>query len=487
VNRREVIKQLGLGVSGGIIIPSWLSGCSEDDPVPIDNRNTVAIVGAGAAGLYAADILKAQGLKVVLLEASDRVGGRVRTLKSNDAPSQSLIFNSMAPLSSDFPNELGAGQVLGSDSVWGKIVGQLGITTVNIPSATTDNYIVENALMDSSSIAGDPDFIAAKNFFTDIQNYSGGNVSVQQAIENSGLSARMHGVLNAWIGNKFGTSNDSLSMLALSEAMALKARDNSIITLTDNPMQDALLSRYSNAVTDVLTRHQVTSINHGGGQVEVAGTNTESSETFSFTVDRVIVTVPISVLKAGTIAFSPALPSNKTAALGKMGMDAMIRVLLDFKANFWGTDSGFLYGGASAPEYFNSGAGRSIVTKTLAVTVGGAKAAALSPLGKGMIPVLLAELDGIYGGDATFHIRKDNDDNDIAVLQDWSLEPYVKGGVSYMKPGGVNQDRVDLALPVNDRLFFAGEATDILGESGTVNGALQSAERVAQEVLNSFS
>jgi monoamine oxidase len=104
-----------------------------------------------------------------------------------------------------------------------------------------------------------------------------------------------------------------------------------------------------------------------------------------------------------------------------------------------------------------------------------------------MIPVLLAELDGIYGGDATFHIRKDNDDNDIAVLQDWSLEPYVKGGVSYMKPGGVNQDRVDLALPVNDRLFFAGEATDILGESGTVNGALQSAERVAQEVLNSFS
>jgi monoamine oxidase len=201
----------------------------------------------------------------------------------------------------------------------------------------------------------------------------------------------------------------------------------------------------------------------------------------------VIVTVPVSVLKQGTIAFSPALPSKKTTALGKMGMDPMIRVLLDFKANFWGTDSGFLYGGASAPEYFNSGAGRSAITKTFAVTIGGAKAAALSPLGKEMIPVLLAELDGIYDGDASFHIRKDNDDNDIAVVQDWSLEPYVMGGSSYMKPGGVNQDRVDLALPVSDRLFFAGEATDTLGESGTVSGALQSGERAAQEVLNSFS
>ena len=117
MKRRTAIEHIGLGVSAGLILPGWLSSCSEDEPVPeIVYDGTVAIIGAGAAGLYAADILKAQGVKVQIFEASDRSGGRVRTLKSTDKPSASLIFNSQAELSgSDFPNELGATQVIGSD------------------------------------------------------------------------------------------------------------------------------------------------------------------------------------------------------------------------------------------------------------------------------------------------------------------------------------------------------------------------------------
>ena len=59
--------------------------------------------------------------------------------------------------------------------------------------------------------------------------------------------------------------------------------------------------------------------------------------------------------------------------------------------------------------------------------------------------------------------------------------------MSYLRPGGSNQDRVNLSLPVGDLLFFAGEATDTVGEAGTVNGALQSAERVAQEIISSIT
>ena len=84
MKRRIALRQIGLGVSAGVVLPGWLTACSkEEDPNPsIPNDVDVVIIGAGAAGLYAADILQAKGLKVTILEASPRVGGRVRTLKS---------------------------------------------------------------------------------------------------------------------------------------------------------------------------------------------------------------------------------------------------------------------------------------------------------------------------------------------------------------------------------------------------------------------
>lgn len=465
------------------MLPGWLSSCSEDDPLPGPAYDgTVVIVGAGAAGLFAADILKAQGIKVVIFEASDRVGGRVRTLKSSDSETASLLFNSQTELSSDFPNELGATYISGSDSVWGKIVEQMKITTVNLSTSTTDNYFLDNTFVEGATAQSDPDFISAKNFLNNLASNSGTG-SVQQAITSAGISPRMYAILNSWIGNKFCTTNDQIGMKALSEGIALLQRNNEILTLADNPMQDALLSRYSNVMVDVQTNSEVNEINYSGDKVLVSGQRTGSSEPFSIEADRVIIAVPVSILKSGSIAFTPGLPTAKTSALSKMEMDSAMRVLLDFKANFWGETSGFLYGGVDGPEYFNSGAGRSELYKTLSITVGGAKAAELSALGKGAIPVLLDELDSIFSGKATLNVRKDTNDNTIAIIQDWSLEPFIKGGSAYLKAGGTNQDRVNLATPINDKLFFAGEATDVNGEFGTINGALLSGERAAKEVL----
>lgn len=487
MKRRKAIRQLGLGLSAGLVLPAWLSSCDDDEPAPkIVYDGVVAIIGAGAAGLYAADILKAQGYNVRIYEASDRPGGRVRTLKSTDKPSASLIFNSQSELSSDFPNELGATQIIGSDSTWGKIIQELKLATVDLTTSTSDNYFLDGALASTSTAEADADFIAAKNFLDNLGSYSGGNVSVQQAISSAGISSRVWGILNSWIGNKYGTSNDRLSVQALAEGLKLITRNDTLQTLADNPMQDALLSRFSDVIPDVLYNRKVANINYAGDKITVSGVSSVTGETFSEEVDRVIVTVPLSVLKAGTISFTPDLPSLKVTALSRMDMDPMLRVLLDFKANFWGETSGFLYGGTEAPEYFNGGAGRSEVNRTMSVTIGGAKAASLSLLGKGAIPVLLAELDTIFGGKATMNIRKDTNDNAIAIIQDWSLEPFVKGGVAYVKPGGTNQDRINLATPVNNRLFFAGEATDVNGEFGTISGALLSGERAAQEVVDSI-
>jgi monoamine oxidase len=471
VKRRSALKQLGLGVSAGLVLPGWLTACgSEDEPTPITEYDgIVAIIGAGAAGLYAADILQASGVKVIVLEASDRVGGRLRTLKLSDKPSQSLLFTSPSPLSNDFPAELGAEQIIGSDSIWNKIVGQLKLSTVDIES--------------------DADFTAAKNFFENITSYAGANVSVQQAIQSAGINARVHSILNSWIGNNYGTSNESLGILPIAEGLKRIARDKKRLLLTDNPMQDALLSRFSGVMASVQINKVVERIDYSGSKVIISGNTNLSAgatEPFIIEADKVIVTVPVSILKAGDIEFSPALPASKTTALSNMEMDASLRVLLDFKMNFWGVDSGFLHGGNASPEYLNSGIGRSDGRKTLSLTVNGAKALTYSELGVDMIPILLNEMDSVFDGKASLNVRKDLNDNIISVIQDWSKEQYIRGGVAYLKPGGSNEDRLSLGESVNDKLFFAGEATNGEGEAGTINGALLSGELAANQIIGAI-
>ena len=482
MNRRALLKNLGFGLSAGLVLPPLLSACQNEDPAPKTNYDgTVAIVGAGAAGLYAADILKAKGIKVVIFEASDRVGGRVRSLKSTDRATQSLIFTSQSEMGSDFPNELGAGFLKGADSAWGKFVQQLKLSTVNVTNSAPDAYVVDGNFIASTDIATDSDFIAAKNFYDNLASNTGAG-TVQAAIESAGINSRIHAILNAWIGNGYATSNDRIAMQQLAESISIQTRTKELITLTDNPMQDALLSRFSKVVEDVQINHQVKRIDYSGATVILEGVNSQTGETFTMDAEKVILTVPISILKSGDIAFTPALPAGKNTALSTMEMDSSIRVLLDFKANFWGETSGFLYGAPEAPEYFNAGVGRSDLSRTLAVTLSGAKASAYSALGRTMVPLLIDELDSIFDGKATNHIRYDPADNMVAVIQDWTLEPFIKGGGSYSKPGGTNQHRKDLAASLASKLFFAGEATDYTGEFGTINGALLSAERAAAEV-----
>jgi len=69
-----------------------------------------------------------------------------------------------------------------------------------------------------------------------------------------------------------------------------------------------------------------------------------------------------------------------------------------------------------------------------------------------------------------------------AYTHDWQSDPWSQGAYSYVKVGGENAER-DLGLPVEDTLFFAGEATDFVGNNGTVNGAIASGKRVAKEIM----
>ncbi len=472
MDRRKAIRSIGVGLSAAVVLPPWLSACDPKDPGPlIKYDGVVGIIGAGAAGLQVADFLKAQGIAVKIFEASDNLGGRVRSIRQ--------FQNS--PLLTDFPVELGADRVLGSDSAFGELIKAAGAPTIDVLSGTEPAYFLDSTFTSLADAEVDNDFVAAVNFYENILNYAGANVSVQNAIQSAGLSPRVYEILNSWIGNPNGTNNSRLSMSALAEAKALITHNADILTLKSNPMQDTLSSRFSNVVADIQYNSPISAVNYSGALIEIQDQNGGT-----YSVNKLVVAVPLSILKANSISFNPGLPSTKANALSQMGMDASIRVVLDFKQNFWGDNLSFLHGGTDSPEYFSTGVNRSMHNKTLSMTIAGEKAEQLSPLGVNMVPVLLEELDSIFDGKATANVRRDGEDNIISVIQDWSKETFIKGGGSYLKPGATNTVREALAAPINDVLFFAGEATDITGQSGTVSGAVESGKRAALEVIETI-
>lgn len=479
-----------MGLSAGLIAPQFLSSCGKEDPgpeVPFDG--TVAIIGAGPAGLYAADILYAKGISVVIYEASGQCGGRVKSLR-NQTDFESL-YGSATPLDfgSDFPLEIGAEVVMGSDSIFGKIVSTAQIPTTDLATAP-NKYILGNQAKSASEWQGDGDFAASQSFVDALPNYAGTDVSVEQA--SAGISTRARPLLNARIGNVYGSSNDRIGISPLSKAIKKRTHDGKLLAPKSNPMQDILLSRLSLVTPFIKLNTPIQSINYSGDVIILGDKSGNQYE-----AKKVIVTVPVSIIKSGAINFTPSLPGSMTSSLSKFGMDASMRFIIDFKKNFWGENSGFVLGGSTAPQYFNTGVGRSEFSRTLSITVNGPAATKLSSMTReNQIKAILDELDAIYAGQASQFIRYSLSEATpttpsvqiapIVAIKDWGKDEYIKGGQSYPMAGATDNDRINIGQPISKKLFFAGEATDVSGDAGTINGALASAERVTTEVINSI-
>lgn len=478
MKRRSALGKIASTLTAGIWLPSLpaiFSACEPQDPGPqIRYDGTVGVIGAGVAGLYVADILRSKGIQTKIFEASDRVGGRVRSLRASEA----------SAVKTDFPIELGAERIYGSDSKWHEIIAQRNIPLVDISDPNTNYFILEKNLQSLTELLSEADFAGARSFVENLRDHAVSDLSIHQVIQAAGLPERVHNILNALIGNRYGTDNLRLGITGLAQSLRLLQRDLKEFVLTKNPMQDMVTSRFSAAVELTELNTILTGIDYSGSRVILQGTR--GGDPFSEEVDKVVVTVPVSVLKQD-IVFTPPLPDSKKIALENTGMDAAVRVVLDFKQNFWSKSSTYVWGHPALPEMFTAGYGRSELNKTLSFTAFGQSAEVLSAMGEDAVPFVLQTLDEIFDGKATRDVRRHDDQTVIYELFDWSKTPFIKGGISYLKPGASHDNRVSLAEPVGEVLFFAGEACDVSGDAGTINGALLSAERAAEEIIGSIA
>lgn len=494
MNRRELLKQLGLGLAAGVTLPSVLSACGKDDPGPeIPYDGNVVIIGAGAAGMFAADILRSKGIQVTVLEASNQMGGRIQSLRNQNEqqnlnrlvrPSDTFQLSSVG---ADFPVEMGAEIIYGSNSAFGMFANSFGLPLVNVDAAPA-RYILGGEQKMATEWGTDADFVAVQNFMQGLPQYSGSAASMQTA---AGVSSRAQLLLNAQAGNFFGSSSDRVNAAIVGPDLKRRTHNNSSRLVATNPLQDILLSRFSEVKPLVQLNRQVKNIAYAGEKVVLTLQDGNQVE-----ANKVIVAVPLAILKAGDIQFAPGLPGSMTSALARFGVDACVRMMIDFKLNFWGSGTSYLWGGNTCPHYFNTGLGRSQFSRALTLTVYGSRAQTLSALGRNMLNPVLAELDTLFKdangvGQGTLRIRKVIDANGleqepIFIAKDWGADPFFKGGISYPLVSATADDRVNISTPLDNRVFFAGEHTDISGDAGTVNGALASGERAANELIQTI-
>jgi monoamine oxidase len=191
-----------------------------------------------------------------------------------------------------------------------------------------------------------------------------------------------------------------------------------------------------------------------------------------FEAPRAIVTLPLAILKADDVAFSPELPDDKRAAIDGLGSGPAAKIVLRFGRPVWPEGMTFLITTTDSQNWWRSGAGRANEDGVLTALVCGHAVERLrkfpDPAAEGM-RLLEQALERSLAGDLI-----------ESRFVDWGLDPWSKMGYSFVPPGGVGL-RDGLADPVEDVLFFAGEATSRVRPQ-TVHGAIDSGLRAASEI-----
>jgi lysine-specific histone demethylase 1B len=447
MKRRAFVQNSVLGLAGGLILPSALMGCKK----PLGNFPEgfrVIVVGAGAAGLYAAKKMKEHGADITILEATGRLGGRVGKLDGF----------------ADFGIDLGAEWIHGQRALT-KDLAEGANFSIFEDQSESDYWINGNLTTNASN----SQLNELNAILEGEQNYTGADVSLREHASQLGLPASYDGLLEAMAG-EYGTRSSLLSLKYTPqefENWSSGGKDFKYARTQFDLINEVVAA---SVVDDIIFNSPVTGIDYAGGTVSV----TTASNTV-YEADRVLVTVPLGVLKAGLINFNPNLPTDKLDAIQSVGFDAGMKIFLKFSQNFW---NGRSVGGASVcPAYYDVGYGKTGNDHVLGAFLMGEKAEYLSSLGQNAIQPLLAELDDIFNGQATANFVDSH-------IMDWGQEPYVRGAYSFSSLG-IGNKRNALATSVNDRLFFAGEATHTDGHFQTVHGALETGEREFEKILAS--
>jgi monoamine oxidase len=425
------------------------------------------VIGAGAAGLAAARSLAGRSLRVILLEARDRTGGRVWSVPSERAAAAAELgaefIHGRAEETMALLRDVGAAAVEARGESW------LWVENGELQRDGDDLVLSAAGILERArELAGDESVDRFLRRFADDSAKREAVAAARAFVE--GFEAADPAIASARaIADELGSGVDFATARPLGGYQ---------------PMFERLRSACATAGVQTCLSTVVRRISWQPRAVAVE-TRTSSGESRTIRARALVVTLPVGVLRhrgdETEVVFDPGLPAAKREALRSIEMGHVVKVSLWFRTAFWEQvrDGRYRDGaffrcvGQPFAAYWTR---LPVRTELVAAWAGGPKATALN--GASQDELIGRALDGfgaLFGEPALARTEFET-----GVMHDWGHDPFARGAYSYVAVGGGNA-RAALAAPVDETLFFAGEATSNDGQGGTVNGALETGERAARE------
>ncbi|MDX2176597.1 MAG: FAD-dependent oxidoreductase [Candidatus Sumerlaeia bacterium] len=417
----------------------------------------VLVVGAGLAGLAAARSLRASEAEVLVLEARARIGGRVWTDRSLGAAV-----------------DLGAAWIHGpKGNPIARLAKDAGAATVKTDWDSMRLFAPDGRPLGDDAL--ERAWHHAERAFAALEKARRGaspELSVADALERYLRSADLDAearqdvrwVLGSEIELSYATDLADLSLASLNEDDGFDGGD---WIFPDGAGR--LASHLADGV-DVRLSHRVAAVRQGGDRVQV------ETDRGTFEGDRCLVTLPLGVLAAGSVAFDPPLPEGMLASLRRLRMGVLNKVAMRFAKPFWDPTLhtfGRMPGAADEPQTGFLPLTPANGSRVLVALRAGSAARSMERLTDGQLAdEVLAELRKCHGATVP--------EPEAMVATRWAGDEFALGSYSVIPPGAAAEDRDALAAP-HGRVHFAGEATH-RGYPSTMHGAYLSGLREADRI-----
>lgn len=448
LRRRDLLKAAGFGLIGPALPSSQLYAQAAGQP-------HIAIIGAGMAGLAAARRLAENGLRVTVLEARSRIGGRLWTDRSLGVPldlGASWIHgtrsNPITALAHDLAQPLFEWDYEDAEIV--DLTGHQGRLEDSL-------YKLEEALESLASRSADR---------ADGQSVRDAVADLRKDRRFAQLSdVEMDALLVFLIEQEYAADSSALALAALDEGGAFGGEDAIL------PQGYDRLAYGLAKGLDVRTVSPVETVSYSASGVSLLS----SGQTLE--ADYALVTVPLGVLKAGGITFTPPLPDRKRRAIDALGVGLLNKVYLSFAESLPDLDVLNVIRISDRPQAFPFWI--NLTEPAGAPVLGVLNAGSFAHEQERLAPA--DRLDAAYDalktmtGDALPALKG-------SLSTAWASDPQALGSYSFLPAGAVPDVRMHLAEPTADRVFFAGEATSS-DYPATVHGAYLSGREAAGALL----
>ncbi len=412
----------------------------------------VIVIGAGISGLVAASTLIQKGANVIILEAKNYIGGRIRTDQSLGAPF-----------------EYGAGWIHGPSK--DNPIRNLADRT-NSSLFVTDDDSCELLNLSGNDVEekvwDEIEEIWEKIIYDEIDNNTEGSIldAINKYDSNIWSNPNIRWIFSAYEEFDYGGPVQEISAGLINKMSSFPTAD---VIFKDG--YDKIINLLSKNL-QIQTNSIVKSVDYRNtGNIKVSTTSK------NYECDYVICSIPLGVLKSKSIKFNPTLPRYKQESIEKVGFGTVTKLALKFTDQFWENNVQYYYTVAKEtgrwPVWMNY--------RTFSKE-----------------KILMGLCMGNYAKKADFmsneeliedglNVLKNVWEDDVGEVQNvlrtsWLNDPFTKGAYSFPRVDNSKEDFENLAESVDNRLFFCGEHTD-LEYLATTHGALFTGIRAAKEVI----